>query len=124
MDKMWKYFQCQRCGACCTKIGLPYDGESVHNIANFLKMSVEKIIEKYYGNITSDGSYWESDDSKRTPCPFLRFSDEKYFCEIHLVRPLGCKLYPIDTVRGRDGIDCPAWEIAFSRVKKEQEDDL
>ncbi len=124
MNRMWKYFQCQRCGACCTQIGLPYDEESAFKIADFLKMPVDEVIKNYYGNMTSDGLEWESCDSKRTPCPFLKYSDEKFSCEIYSVRPLGCRLYPIDTDGGRQGIYCPAWEIAFLRLKKEQEDDL
>ncbi|OGW51224.1 MAG: hypothetical protein A2Z50_08265 [Nitrospirae bacterium RBG_19FT_COMBO_42_15] len=121
MSRMWEYFQCQRCGACCTQIGLPYDGNSVFEIADFLKMPVDEVIKNYYGNITSDG--WESDDNKRTPCPFLKYSDDKYSCKIYSVRPPGCRLYPIDTNGGRQGITCPAWEIAFSKLKKEQKEE-
>ena len=124
MSRMWKYFQCQQCGACCRDIGLPYDVESFFKMTNLFKISVEEVIEKYYGKMSPDGSSWESDDSKRTPCPFLKHSDGKYFCEIYSIRPHGCKLYPIDTDGGRQGIDCPAWGIAFSKLKKEQEENL
>lgn len=123
MSSMWEYFECKRCRACCSKIGLPYDGESIFQIADFLKMPVEEVIEIYYGHMSNDGTYWESDDSKRTPCPFLKIRDGQYFCEIYSVRPQGCRLYPIDTNGGRQEVDCPAWEIAFLKLKKEQQKD-
>jgi Fe-S-cluster containining protein len=122
-NRMWNYFQCQQCGTCCEKIGLPYDEVSFFQIADFLKMPVEKIIENYYGNFSPDGSYWEYVDSKRTPCPFLKHTGGKCFCEIYSVRPEGCRLYPIDTDSGREGIDCPAWAIAYSKLRKEQEEE-
>lgn len=124
MNKMWKYFQCQQCGSCCKEIGLPYDKESIFKMADYLKMSIDQIIEKYYGRLTLDRSEWLSEDSKRTPCPFLKISEGSCFCEIYSIRPNGCRAYPIDTDGGRQGVECPAWEIAFSKLKKEQEDNL
>lgn len=121
MNRMWKYFNCQQCGACCTVIGLPYDAASVFKMADFLNISIDKIIDTYYGEMTPDGLYWKTEDSKRTPCPFLRKSEGRYFCSIYDVRPEGCRLYPIDTDCGREDVACPAWEIAFSKLKKEQE---
>jgi Fe-S-cluster containining protein len=103
---------------------LPYDAASVFKMADFLQLSIDEIINTYYGKMSTDGSYWKSEDGKRTPCPFLRISEERHFCNIYNVRPEGCRLYPIDTDSGRDGVDCPAWEIAFSKLRKEQEDDI
>jgi Fe-S-cluster containining protein len=119
---MWKYFHCQRCGSCCTQIGLPYDPEKIFEMANFLEMSVNDVIENYYGRLTPDSTQWVSNDSKRTPCPFLELSEGKYFCKIYSVRPNGCRLYPIDTDGGRGGVDCPGWQIAFSKLTAEQEE--
>lgn len=124
MNRLWKYFQCQQCGACCTTIGLPYDAESAVAIAGFLKLTVEELIETYYGNLSHDRLSWLTDDAKRIPCPFLKKSAEKYFCEIYAVRPQGCRLYPIDTDGGRNGVVCPAWGIAYSNLKKEQEEEI
>lgn len=121
MSRLWNYFQCQQCGTCCEEIGLPYDPKSVFQIAAFLKMSMEQVIETYYGHLLPDGLHWESTDSKRTPCPFLKHAERKCFCEIYPVRPEGCRLYPIDTDGGRSGVECPAWAIAYSTLKKEQE---
>lgn len=116
--KRWELFECQRCGRCCNKHGLPHDiyndGERFSEIAQFLKLTVEQVIEKYYGRITEDGEHWESEDHKRTPCPFLRLeAGNKTTCIIYEVRPRGCRLYPFDT--GRGGVDCPGARIAHER---------
>lgn len=103
-------------------IGLPYDAESVSKMADLLMISIDEIIDTYYGKMSPDGSYWESEDSKRTPCPFLAKCEERHVCKIYDVRPEGCRLYPIDTDGGREGVACPGWEIAFSKLKKEQEE--
>lgn len=123
-NRMWKYFQCQQCGTCCATIGLPYDADRIFEIAEHLKMSLDELIEKFYGKVSPDGSSFYFDDSKRTPCPFLSISEEKSVCRIYTVRPEGCRLYPIDTDGGREGVACPAWEIAFAELKKEQEEEI
>ena len=124
MNGLWKYFKCQQCGKCCRELGLPYDPKSCFNMADFLKISVKEVIEKYYGEWSEDGSEWKPNDHKRTPCPFLESSDDIYFCEIYSVRPKGCKLYPMETDGGRQGVDCPVWEIAIEKLRKEQEEEL
>jgi len=124
MHGMWKYFKCQQCGTCCKEIGLPYDPESFFKMQEQFNLSIEEMIDKYYGKMDADGSTWESDDSKRKPCPFLKSKDEKYYCDICLIRPDGCRQYPIDTDMGRNGVNCPAWKIAFTKFKKEQQDSL
>lgn len=123
MKSMWKYFKCQQCGSCCSQIGLPYDPFSFQKLAAYLELPGEQVINKFYGEMTSDGKKWTPDSKKRTPCPFLQASESKYVCTIYTVRPEGCKLYPIDTDGGRDGVDCPGWKIAIERLRKEQEDE-
>ena len=120
INKLWKYFECQRCGKCCLELGLPYDPESLLNISTYLNISEKQVIEKYYGELSADGSKWESNDRKRIPCPFLKGTDDGYFCEIYPARPEGCRVYPMESVGGRF---CPRWEIAISKLKKEQEDE-
>jgi len=116
MNKLWKYFKCQQCGKCCREIGLPYDSESCFNMADFLNISVTQVIEKYYGRLSANGSEWKSDNSKRIPCPFLKGTDDRYFCEIYSVRPKGCELYPMETDFGPQNVDCPAWKIVISKL--------
>ncbi len=123
MKGMWKYFECQQCGSCCSQMGLPYDQHSIHNIASFLQLSGEQVINRFYGELTSDAKNWTPNDDKRVPCPFLEATDSRYNCTIYTVRPKGCELYPIDTDFGRNGVNCPGWDVAFKRLKKEQEDE-
>lgn len=119
-DKRWDLFECQRCGKCCVEIGLPYDPESIFEIAEFLNLEVAQVIEKYYGRITENGKAWESDDHKRTPCPFISGDSDRKSCAIYSVRPLGCRLYPFDTDFGRQGVDCPGARIVYAKLKEEK----
>ena len=120
INKLWKYFECKRCGKCCLELGLPYNQESLLNMSTYLNISEEQVIEKYYGEL-SDGSKRESNDRKRIPCPFLKDTGDRYFCEIYSARPEGCRIYPMESVGGRF---CPRWEIAISELKKEQEEEI
>ena len=121
MNNMWKYFECRRCGKCCAILGLPYDPKSIFDIADYFKLTVDDVIETYYGKITEDRMTWESDETKRKPCPFLKITDGKASCKIYSVRPDGCKLHPMDTDFGRSGIDCEAWKIAYDNLTHEEE---
>lgn len=116
-DKRWNLFKCHRCGRCCSEIGLPYDPEKIFEIAQFLGLSVDQVIEKYYGRISEDNKSWISEDQKRTPCPFLKSdSGVKKTCAIYEVRPEGCRLYPFETDFGREGVDCPAAKIVYKKL--------
>lgn len=116
----WKYFNCQHCGQCCELIGLPYDGFNIHKMAEYLNISVHEVIEKYYGAITDDGKHWESQDHKRTPCPFLVKKNNKKLCSIYKVRPGGCIYYPLETDFGPGTVDCPAYKIAHEKLREEE----
>jgi Fe-S-cluster containining protein len=100
---------------------LPYDPESVLRISAYLNISEKQVIEKYYGELSANASGWESDDRKRIPCPFLKSTCAGYSCEIYPARPEGCRIYPMESVGGRF---CPRWEIAVSKSKEEQEEDI
>jgi Fe-S-cluster containining protein len=116
MSKIWKYFKCQQCGKCCEELGLPYDPERVYKIAAFLNISIDQLLEGYYGRISADRKSWEPQDDKRTPCPFLKSVRDKKTCEIYPVRPRGCRCYPLETDFGRNGVDCPAAAIVFDKL--------
>lgn len=120
-DKRWKYFKCQQCGRCCTEIGLPYDHKNIFEIAEHLSLTIEQVINEYYGQVVDNGKAWESDDCKRTPCPFLRINGDMKFCSIYEVRPPGCRLYPFDTDFGRNGVDCPAAAIVYEKLREEED---
>lgn len=118
-DRRWDLFNCQRCGKCCTELGLPYDPESVFEIAKFLNLNVAQVIEKYYGKIVEGANEWEPEDYKRKPCPFLMEDGDTKSCLIYTVRPLGCKLYPFNTDFGRAGVDCPGAKIVYEKLDEE-----
>ena len=115
MSELRKYFRCQRCGKCCEQIGLAWDPEAAQEIAEFLKISLDDLIECYYGRLSPDGKTWESQDDKRTPCQFLKSEGDKASCSIYPVMPLGCRLYPIKTDFGTSGIDCAAAKLAYGK---------
>lgn len=107
----WDFFKCQQCGQCCEKIGLPYDPDNVDEIAGHLNISTNELITEYYGTISPNQTHWESDDTKRIPCPFLSSSNGKKVCTIYEVRPFGCRLFPLHTDFCRDDVDCPGMKI-------------
>ncbi|OGP54375.1 MAG: hypothetical protein A2Y65_09265 [Deltaproteobacteria bacterium RBG_13_52_11] len=120
-DRRWEIFECHRCGKCCVEIGLPYDPDIIFEIAQFLDLTVDQVIERYYGRVTEDREFWVSEDHKRTPCPFLKSDgDGKKTCAIYQVRPMSCRLYPFDTDSGRQGVDCPGAKIVYARLEEEE----
>jgi len=123
---LWEFFECQRCGRCCTEIGLPYDGARLHDIAQNRGLSVEQLIEQYYGWIIKRGrpeagfEPYKGEDDRRTPCPFLKDEGDKKTCVIYRDRPDGCRTYPFGTDFGRQGVDCPGARIADARLRDEE----
>lgn len=118
-DRRWQLFECKRCGICCTGIEIPYDPESIFEMAAFLGLTVEQTIEKYYGRIVDGGKAWESDESKRNPCPFLTMeSDGRATCTIYPARPLGCRLFPFDST---GSLDCPVARTVYEKLREEDE---
>jgi len=116
---LWRPFECQRCGRCCREIGLPCDPGRVFEIAKHLDISVREVIIRYYGHACADGNTWESDNDKRTPCPFLRDDGHTTTCTVYPVRPDGCRAYPLETDFGRQGVDCPAATMVHKRAGRE-----
>jgi len=117
-DPRWEFFKCQRCGRCCIEIGLPYYAESAIEISQFLKISLSEVIERYYGKVVENGKTFRLQDKKGKPCPFLRKEGGKYSCTIYHIRPYGCKMYPLETDFGCQGVDCPAARIANEEFEK------
>ncbi len=81
-------------------------------------MTVYQVIDKYYGHFTEDLKSWISDDSKRTPCPFISRTGKQMKCVIYPVRPEGCMAYPFATDGGRDSIDCPGAKTIYKKLYK------
>ncbi len=121
-DKRWELFECQRCGKCCAETGLPYDPKNIFEIARFLRLSVDEVLEKYYGTFSDDRK--SSEDHKRTPCPFLEEDVDRKSCFIYEVRPPGCRLYPFNTDFGRADVDCPAAKIVYDKLRNGESNQL
>lgn len=119
-DRRWELFECHRCGRCCTALGLPYDLERIFEIARFLNLTADQVIEEYYGRVLPDGKSCELEDHKRIPCPFLTEDGDRKMCSIYPVRPKGCRLYPFDTDFGRADVDCPGARIVYAKLEEEE----
>lgn len=88
-------------------------------MAAYLGLTVEQTIEAYYGIIVNGSEAWESDESKRKPCPFFfTESDGKTACTIHPARPYGCRRYPFEST---GGLDCPVARAVYEKLREEDE---
>lgn len=118
VDKRWQYFQCKRCGVCCTGIDLPYDPKSILEIAEYLDRTVPDTINKFYGCLTEDGKSIEFQSEKRNPCPFLDYNYlNQVTCKIYPARPYGCRGFPFDTP---GTLDCPEACTVIDRIRDEE----
>lgn len=125
-SSLWASFKCQQCGQCCEKLGLPWpSSKNLKEMAKFLKMDADDIIERYYGNLVKhNGKKFieKYQKDRRTPCPFL--GNDKN-CKIYTVRPDPCRAYPLDTDFGRCEIDCPGMRKILNNngvcLEKEEE---
>ena len=115
-----QFFECQRCGKCCTEIGLPYDSRQIEEIAQFLGLTVDKVIERYYGRFSDDHRCWISENHKRTPCPFIMTISSGKACAIYPVRPNACRRFPFETDFDSAKIICPALKTALKKHQEEQ----
>lgn len=83
-------FKCTECGKCCT--GFPgyawVTEEEIHEMANFLKMSVKKFRKRYLRLVKNRFALKE--DAVNYDCVFLK--DNK--CSIYQARPKQCRTYP------------------------------
>jgi len=116
-SKSWSNFKCESCGKCCTQIGLPYDAGFIGRLSDYFGDDVVQLVSKYYGQVSSDGKSIEFDESKRTPCPFLKKNDDLLLCSIYNIRPEGCRLYPIETDWADGGISCPGYLRVLEKLK-------
>jgi Fe-S-cluster containining protein len=115
-DKRWELFKCLQCGKCCTETGLPYDSNKIVDIARFLNLTTDKVIENFYGRFSKDRKSWNSEDSKRIPCSFIITEGNKKTCKIYQVRPNACRQFPFETYFGRQAADCPAAKIVMMKL--------
>jgi Fe-S-cluster containining protein len=114
----WEHFECRQCGRCCTEIGLPYESRQVDEIARFLGLTANKVIERYYGRFNADRQSWVSEHHKRTPCPFMTSINDKKACAIYPVRPKACRQFPFEDNFGPWQSNCPGALIALEKQQQ------
>jgi len=92
------HFECLQCGACCSG---PDEGyiwvtrPEIKFIAEFLKISVEELRQKYLERVGLRTTIVEKAATK--DCIFLRTTGGKRVCAIHPVRPTQCRTWPFWT---------------------------
>jgi Fe-S-cluster containining protein len=89
------HFECMRCGRCCAGPGEGYiwvTSPEIELVADFLKISVEQLREKYLKRIGMRTTIIEQAGTK--DCIFLQRIDDKKRCIIYPVRPSQCRIWP------------------------------
>jgi len=89
------HFECTQCGSCCSGPGEGYiwaTKPEIKFIADFLKISVEQLRQKYLKRIGLRTTIIEQPSSK--DCIFLRKIDGQKKCVIYPVRPGQCRIWP------------------------------
>ena len=89
------HFECQGCGGCCSGPGEGFiwvTRPEIEFIADFLKISVEQLREKYLRRVGLRTTIIEQEVTK--DCIFLRKIDGQKKCIIYEVRPSQCRNWP------------------------------
>lgn len=91
---------CKGCGRCCREIHpIRLQGYEVRRIAEYQEVPVKGLIEQLESmNLALDSDHPTHirdvlDYSMRSPCPF-----RTHHCEIHEVRPVACRHFPLQPV--------------------------
>jgi len=89
------HFECQQCGACCSGPGEGYiwvTSPEIKLIADFLKVPVEEVRQKYLRRVGLRRTIIERPITK--DCVFLQEADSRKRCMIYPVRPSQCRIWP------------------------------
>jgi Fe-S-cluster containining protein len=89
------HFECMQCGNCCSGPGEGYiwvTSPEIKLIADFLKMPVEQVREKYLKRVGLRRTIIERPATK--DCVFLEEADRQKRCMIYHVRPSQCRIWP------------------------------
>jgi len=84
-------FACDCCGLCCRRD--PYYGVSlldIRNISNGLGLRATEFFDRYCAVVDTPGGFRYSVILAPDGCPFLKNN----MCSIHLVKPIGCWVFP------------------------------
>lgn len=97
---------CDKCGECCRRCDpILVNMRDLTSISTFLGVDIDLVISNYT-KVLDDGTM----SLKARPCPFLDGNE----CSIHPVRPLVCKLFPLQISDG-DVVPAVFKYCAFSK---------
>lgn len=89
------HFECQQCGRCCAGPNQGYiwvTRPEIKLIADFLKMAVSQLRQKYLRRVGLRATIIEQPNTK--DCVFLQRIDGQKRCMIYPVRPSQCRAWP------------------------------
>ncbi len=86
----YRYGQCNRCGACCTKIYVNHKKDIIKTEEEFEKL---KKLHPFYTYIEVIG---KDDNGLVFKCN--KFDAQKHICTIHKKRPAICRKYPDEII--------------------------
>jgi Fe-S-cluster containining protein len=89
------HFECMQCGRCCSGPAGGYiwaTKPEIKLIADFLRLSVEQLRQKYLKRVGLRTTVVEQAGSK--DCMFLQRVNEEKRCVIYPVRPSQCRTWP------------------------------
>ncbi len=87
-------FVCQKCGACCRGYVPQIPLQELPKIAKHIGKPIDEIKQIHEKAYLSES---------KLDCIFLNDANQ---CSIYLMRPESCKLYPLDTDFGANGVAC------------------
>lgn len=98
-------FQCHRCGSCCTGDGfVRITPEELSQIAAFLGISEEEMMEHYAHRMGDDEIWLRDGEGEKAPCIFLEWDEKgQSGCRIQPVKPSQCAAFPMKW--RREGIE-------------------
>jgi len=114
-EEIFLPFVCRKCGKCCREVSVDPNYFNPFEIADYLNLSVQDVVQTYFGKITylnSEKVEWKQIKPMK-PCVFL----EGGKCKIYPIRPDPCISFPVSTDFGNSGIGCPG-RLEYVRARK------
>ena len=109
----YRYGQCNRCGACCTKIYVNHKKDIIKTEEEFEKL---KKLHPFYTYIEVIG---KDDNGLVFKCN--KFDAEKHICTIHKSRPAICRKYPDEIIFKMGAVmseDCGYYFVPIESFKE------
>jgi len=131
--KFQEHFQCHRCGGCCeTAPVLDLNHYDIERIADYLKISINRMLEKYTMALPKERinalPYLFPVRGIKETLPCMFYDKKVKGCGIYPARPLVCRAFPFletNTIYSDPEIfnsaGCTAVEEYFDQIKKDFE---